>query len=655
MKGNGVSAFNKVDRCLVVVFLLFFTSFFNKVYAQSEAPNESLIQIVSPREGPEVIAKKPLIKCIVSQSHQIEDMLVLLDGVDITGVLDISAEGFQYKPIEVLAPGIHTLNIYGNTEDGNVFEEELTFSTRHFQSLEEAYVGNELTVVYNNVLTKTDDVEEGPDWKVESNLSSIADLKEKGWEFSFRSNLRYLGQNLSVEEPLKKGVDLIDYLLSGAYNDGRFGLTTEIGDTVIDTSRFTATGLARRGGQASIQYADAILSGFLVKGEEVYGFQDGLGLSTDTDDHIVGVAGGLGFFKNQMGLKAIYIEGGEEGSFFGTYTEDQGRKGDVIGVVLTTDFFKERLTSKFEIDFSKFDENITDEFSAENDKAYRFGVGGYLDNYTYEAIYEYIGPEYQVIANPGLEIDQAGVSLVAAARYPVHSLALTYSRYHDNVEKDDFYPRIQTNRGSLEYSINKFESLPISVRFEKGVVDSADVPEDTDPIKSDTNTAGAAINFTRGSWQLGLDTSFSDQDDETDINDDTTIKTVALIPGYYTDNFYLATSANYQRSESHLTDVITDFYAVTLDIQGGLFNRKITYELGASYDINQSDDDEIDQDVIRGDGRLAYLFGNNLWGYLNPSAGFKVLYERRDDKTLDEKTNAFALLFTFETSIPFSF
>lgn len=158
MKGNGVSAFNKVDRCLVVVFLLFFTSFFNKVYAQSEAPNESLIQIVSPREGPEVIAKKPLIKCIVSQSHQIEDMLVLLDGVDITGVLDISAEGFQYKPIEVLAPGIHTLNIYGNTEDGNVFEEELTFSTRHFQSLEEAYVGNELTVVYNNVLTKTNDV-----------------------------------------------------------------------------------------------------------------------------------------------------------------------------------------------------------------------------------------------------------------------------------------------------------------------------------------------------------------------------------------------------------------------------------------------------------------------------------------------------------------
>jgi hypothetical protein len=655
MEVNELSINKRVGCCLGVLFFLFFFAFFNIVYAQSAASNENLIQLVSPREGPEVIAKKPLIKCKISKSLMIEDLLVLLDGVDITGVLDIRADGFQYKPIGVLPPGSHTLVVYGNTAAGNDLEKTFSFSTRHFKRVETASVSNELTGVYETVLTKTDDVEKSPNWKVESNLSTAANLKENRWAVSFNSNLRYLGQNLSVKEPLKKGTDLIDYLLSAAYSDGRFELKTEIGDTVIDTSTYTAAGLARRGGQAAIQYADTTLSGFIVKGKEVYGFNDGLGLSSNTDDHIFGVSGGMEFFKNQIGLKAIYIEGGEEGSYFGTYTEDQGQKGDVIGVVLTTDFFKETLTTEFEIDFSEFDEDIADEFSAEEDKAYRLGLGGRLGNYTYETVYEYLGPEYQVIGNQNLEIDRTGFSVAGSAEYPLHSLSLTYTQYKDNVEKEGFYPRIQTDKGAFEYSFNKFENLPMSVRFEKAVVDSDDEPEDTDPIQSDTDTVGATIHYTRGRWQLGLETTYSDQDDETEIDDDTTIETIVLSPVYYTDNFHLSTSAAYQRSESHLTDVVTDYYTVTLDIQGELFNRKITYELGVSYDKNQSDDDETNQDTIRGTGRVAYYFAENLWGYLNLSAGLKVLYEQIDDKIEDEKTDAFTLLFTFETSIPFSF
>ena len=105
----------------------------------------------------------------------------------------------------------------------------------------------------------------------------------------------------------------------------------------------------------------------------------------------------------KIGIKANYVEGEEKESYFGIYTEGRSRKGGLIGVVFTTDFFKETLTTEFEFDFSEFKKDTTDNFLAEEDKAYRLGIGGHIENYACEAVYEYLGPKYQVIGNQNLE------------------------------------------------------------------------------------------------------------------------------------------------------------------------------------------------------------------------------------------------------------
>jgi len=629
-----------------------------------------IVQLLAPAAGAEVIAKKPAIECKILQPYSQADLVVLLDGTDISGVVDRTATGFRYKPVLVLPAGSHSLDVSGYTRSGQPFEVQFAFSSRHFRHIEEAYTGNELTVVYDQALTKKDPATgasqaAGPDaagsentqlpyWKVESNLSSRSMLKNKGLDLALATNLRYLDQQLSVPDPLKRGFDVIDYLLTAAYHREQVSFAGELGDTSVDESENTVAALARRGAKAALQMGPLSFDGFIVDGQEVYGF-DSFGLNGDPDDHIMGGSGAIALLDERVKFKTIYVTGGEEGSFFGTYSEDGPRKGDVIGWVLSSDFFDQKLVSDFEYDRSDFDADTTDEISSVSDKAYRFKLGGSAGIYTYEALYEYMGPDYEAIGNQNLEKDKQGFSLRAGADFDIHRIALFYTQYHDNVDDDVFFPQIRTYRGSLEYTLNKFESLPISLSYEKALVDSKDEPTPDDETKSDTDTVSLTANYTRDVWSLGLDSSYSNQNDESAANRDTAIYSVTLSPSLSLEHLYVSTSLGYQQSQDKLSDVDTDTYTLTLDVQGDLWAQKVTYDLGATYDRSLADDDSQDQVSFKGNGRLAYRIGKNIWGHLNPSVGMKVLYDNTLDKISGVRNESFAALLTFEASIPFSY
>src|SRR4030067_1901157 len=111
-------------------FIIIVCHFFSG-YAQSDVIGQNLIQLLEPQEGVEVIAKKPVIKCSIIQPFSRENLLVMLDGEDITGVLDIRSEGFEYKPVRVLSSGIHSLSVMLHMHDGREVQKDFVFSTRH--------------------------------------------------------------------------------------------------------------------------------------------------------------------------------------------------------------------------------------------------------------------------------------------------------------------------------------------------------------------------------------------------------------------------------------------------------------------------------------------------------------------------------------------
>jgi hypothetical protein len=635
--------------------LAFFLLGLGTAQAQTAASDQKVVTLVSPSEGSETIGKKPLIECRLNQAYDKDQILVLLDGVDITPVIDFTSQGFSYRPIEVLLSGPHTLTVAGATESGEPFEEMFDFDSRHTGPFEEAYVTSELTAFYENSLDRSDAYSEQNRWKFEGNLGAEAIVREKGWNVSVKTNIRSLQQNKPVEPPEDEDLQLIDLLLSAGYTKGQFSALTEIGDTQVDESPNTVSNLARRGGRLAFQYSDFILSGFIMEGREVYAWGEGTTIDTNTDDNIAGLSAQAGFFDNQVTFKTIFASGGDKGNYFGTWSEEGPRQGDVLGFVLTTDFIDQKFITDFELDYSDFDTNAEDEESSLSDRAFRIGVGGTIDRYTYAATYRYFGPDYEVVSNPNLERDYAGIELIGGGNFETQSVELSYSQFHDNVDHSDLYQRSCTYRGGITYSYFGLEYLPFSILFEKAYLDAEDVPEGQEAVSSDTNTVSGQINFIKRFLDIGLEVSYSSQDDKSSANEDNDIASVTLTPSFTTDHFYASSNIGYQQTWDKLTDVDTDYYLVTLDVRGDIFAENLIYALAGSWDRTRTSDRLIDIDTLKGDIHIAYLLGRNILGFLNPSVGLKALYERTDDKVTNTTENEYAIMLTIDLSMPYSF
>ena len=670
-----------VGGVIFFVFLLF-PFCHSPVYAQSTETNptsekasdqtgDSRIRLLKPEEGCLNIAKKANVKCAIETPFDSQKLLVLLDGTDISGILDITPDGFEYKTTSLLTSGDHTLSVTITTPDGQELKREFKFSTCHSKQFDEIYSSNEITTTAEKKAVKSGDTVTTPSWRAESNLTSESKIKKNEWEFLFKTNTRYLGQNLAVTPPPEKGFSLASYLFQAKYSGKKMNLLAEAGDVVIDETPYTVTGLARRGGNLVFQSKDLNLQlrTFDVKSEQLFGFVGGPGFGTTPNDHIMGASADWGIVSDKLRFRTVYVRGGEEGSFvsesttttpesipYGTSSTTNQRGGNVLGFLLTSDFLEKKFVTEAELDFSRFDVDTTDEFQARKDMAYRFKAGGTIKDYTYEALYEHIGPDYEVVGNPGLIKDREGYALKGGGNFfKIHQLNLSFSQYHDNVKKNDLYARTYTTQGTVDYTLNKFETLPIVLSYQRSMVRTADEPIDIAHTRMDTDTITGRVNYKKGPWDLGFQTSYSLQQDKTAADNDTTTVTYTLTPAYIKDYLTIAPSFSFNRSLVHTTGVRTDTYTAALDLKGDIFQKRVTYGLGGTYTILRASDESSRSDTLSSNFNVYYLLVKDHWGFLNPSVGFRGLYNRTNDRILRQITDEFALYFVLQTTMKFLF
>jgi len=408
---------------------------------------KDIIRAVTPSENAVVIGKKPDIKIEFLEPITSNSLLVILDGADITQLLTVTDKGFEYTPVMVLAAGSHNLSISATDKEGRQLQKNISFSTRHSITFEEAYSSNEASVIYETILSEPDKFPNIPDSRVEGNLGSSSKIKDKEWEFTFNTNVRYLDQNLPVMVPMQKGFEVANWVFNSSYTKDNMRLNASIGDVQVNETQYTAYGLARKGGVFSFQYDTVQLSTFSVQSQQFYGLK-GIGIEGSLDDHIIGASGGIALFDRKMEFKAVYVTGGDPGgSSYGISTSAGAARGDVFGFLLTSDFFGNKLKTEFETDFSRYDPDTSDEFRSKNDNAYKLKLSGNLDAYNYEALYEYIGRDYAVVGNQMIQRDKQGVSLRGGANLGVHNINIMFTRYNDNVKGDDLFPRIVNYQG----------------------------------------------------------------------------------------------------------------------------------------------------------------------------------------------------------------
>ncbi|MCP3888034.1 MAG: hypothetical protein GY702_04055, partial [Desulfobulbaceae bacterium] len=197
-----------------------------------------------------------------------------------------------------------------------------------------------------------------------------------------------------------------------------------IGDATIEESVNTIDYLTRRGGKISFSSNNVTLNGFGVMSTETPYKVDGLGLAFNSNDHIMGTSAKVDFLEKRMSLKGIYARGGEKKSGFGTWSETEGHKGDVAGVVLITDFFDELFVTEFEFDTTNHDIDTSDTVEEESDKAYRIKISGLSEVYDYEMSYSYTGPQFDVVGNQSIVKDWEGFDFISGLTTQSHRAQL---------------------------------------------------------------------------------------------------------------------------------------------------------------------------------------------------------------------------------------
>ncbi len=609
------------------------------------------ITFVSPGEGVEATTSKPPIVCEVGIPVSQQNMLAQLDGIDITGALDFTPTGFEFKPVQPLMNGPHQLYLVVYCADGSVVEQVFSFST--FTKMSS---NTQVSAVYEQVLDKSDHLTQIPHRNFAANLGNTTTFTQGAWQMGLTTNLRWLDRSMPMYAPEKKGIDLVNYLITAQYLKDDLSLQLNAGDLQIQETQNTVMGLARRGVQTNFNYKKLSLSGFVVNSEQMFGIDDGTGLEFDTSDNIKGVSGGYSLLSDTLKLRAIYVTGAEESNSFGIYDADSGqREGDVLGLLVQYQLLEGKLNLEAEYDWSDFDANTDDEFSAETGKAWTLRASGYAGSYNYQAVYEYVGPEYEVIGNPGLQRDREGFTVMGGVQKAMHGLNLSASRYEDNVDEDERLPQVVATMVSADYSFNRFPTLPMGLNYQKMIMDSSMIPEGGLPYRTDTDMYGARINYMAGPWNFGFNANYSTQNDKTESNYDTKNQTYSFSPTYYAETLSLSPNLSFNRSTDETSGIDTDTLTVTLDLRGTLYQGSVSYEFGGAFNQMKNSDDTMEMDMVNGNARVAYHFLQEWAGFLNPSVGIRGLYNRTNDKVFDQDDDEFALLLVLSTSMGFAF
>lgn len=645
-------------------FFLFFSLLLPRVlWAQS--PPELLL--LSPANDSVVVSKMPHISFRCSVPLIEDTLLILFDGTDITALVHQERGVYSYLPQRPVGAGEHSLYVIGVTEGGVSVEKELVFASRHSESFAEIYLNNSVSATVTSVLARdvsatgntallpvdpAPTTSDTPYTSLETYLRSEGGLREGKWQSSARAALRYYDQNASVVAPEQKGLGLLDVLIRTSYTTKNTALRAELGDTVVEETKNTLDYLARRGVKASLSVKNITINTFGLLAAEPDYTPDDFGLDLNGNDHIMGGSVNVDFFAGQLFIKGIYARGGERGAALGTWTETDGHKGDVAGLLVKTDFFDNKLTSEFELNTVNYDNDTSDTMGEGYDKAYRLTLGGSMAHYSYEVGYTYTGPGYQVVGNQSLVKDWAGYAFVGSMNSAAHSLRLLLNYSWDNVDDDELFARLYSFSGAVEYLYSGWQYFPVSLLVEHNRQRSRDEPVGCDPVSLQTNALTAAISYVQGPWAVELKTGYSRQDDEAGGAYGTELVSFSLVPSYSSTSFSLLPSWTYSSSRDLSTDVTTETNTVTLDVYATFFAERLVCQFGGTYDEVTSDDKTMGLTTSSLYGKISYRF-DRLWFLEESSIGLEYASEDQEDNVNEAELSEQRVSLVLSTTLPF--
>lgn len=472
------------------------------------------------------------------------------------------------------------------------------------------------------------------------------------WKLSLDGVAPSKDRELPIAPPEQERVDIIPYAVGGGNERGNVRTDAVVGHLVIEQTPYTVSGLARRGAALKGSAGSFSFDAFSVRGDDDRGTGGGLSLDGGTDRHIRGGSGTARILSDKVTLKVVYVDGGETSRSSQTVAAEGARRGDALGFRMTSDFFAGKMMTDFEVDFAELTlETSVADAPPRKDRAVRAGVQGAAGIFTYDALFEYVGRDYEVIGNQALARNREGAKLGGSAKLGSQFLRAGVSRYNDNVRGDPLRPVNVFWNAHLQYAVNRWAGLPVSVFYRHGRQECDDVPgTGFNTFERVSHNVGGQISWLAEGVAADLSGGYSRTENRTAANADTSAWNVRLAPRLTGSFGSLTPSAAYAQKESG--QVPTEVTTFGLDARSQFLRSRMTAELRTTWAGTRTSDRSQDDTTVNGSFRLAYHPAPFLPGHFVPSVAFRGAYDRGDTAVPDSDRERWTLQVTLTAELP---
>lgn len=623
------------------------------VSAHAQESGQELIRLDAPAPGRETISKKPKIRIALTVPVEPGSVHILLDGIDITRVIERTGNTLSYVPETVLPGGDHVLQVSARTSDGLDLYREFRFATRHSASFTQLASGLRVGLEAEGVAAHRDTPEPDPSYRMQGDIDYRLDAIRNRWEASIDTNLWYLNQKLDVFPPQHEGLDLASYRLHAATYSNRYAIAADAGDLQIEGTNRVLGILARRGASLQFNTRHASLSGFAVNSQQVFGFRGGTGIGTDPHANIYGLTTGIAFFDNRLRLRALHARGGEPGSSFGWFTAFGPTRGNVTGYVLTARPVP-TIEIEAEYDTSEFDSNVLDDFAAQDDEAYALRVSGQKNAFNFQLAYEHLGPNYAVVASP-VPRDQNNFTAAAGFNSARHAISARVAQQHDNIDDDPLRPRFGNREWALEYAFLAGERWMLGAGVRDSRVETSHEPDGFFPQETQTRGVTGRAQFAHQRWRIAAEIGLSDQDDGFFDTNDSRVLTRSFSPAYYSEHISITPFFSVNTTKFEGTGVEMEQRNLSLMLNGQLFEQRFGYGLAFAHYDQQTSDRALDMDSQSAELRLSWFIRRGLDRHPYASFNVRAAHQERRDHAFGLNTRDWTVWLTFAINPRFAF
>ncbi len=406
--------------------------------------------IISPSESFHV--SLPEIFQSISNQH----LVIELDQINITELVELSGNSLTYQPTLALEPGIHHL-IATNDETGEMIAHwQLEVSLG--DSVESSFSADTQIIASQRIAEKNIGDPAPDKFHGQANTQVSFSRVTSQWQIDGAFDLYYD----SVEENRfsERAIDNGEFLMSVANQYAE----AHIGHQIIGNGSFVMDNFSRRGVSVAgnIDSMASKVAGFSLSSNEIYGFGGGLGIG-DSRQRVDGVyfeSSPLSEQPEALTLSGTWLEGEVSlaDEFIVQPTINGGgsvsQSWSLAGESLLLD---DRLHMSAEYARSEFDLDRSDSFEAEQDDAYKLALN-YSDITENEIAWsiglakQQVGTFFQSIANQGLATDKSIIQFSGSLQSENAIAEFSSETHQDNVESIKSLPTIETQLNNLALS-----------------------------------------------------------------------------------------------------------------------------------------------------------------------------------------------------------